>query len=333
MNILVETIDIIVPIYNMEDRLEQCLQSLLKQKVTSLFTYRILLVNDGSTDDTQVICTNYANKYPEKILSFIKSNGGVSSARNFGLQKANADYITFVDPDDYVLPTYLLNLFTTLKKTGADISSSCFKETWNNDRNQSLSETKLKNLQILSAKEALRKLFYQDGLEFAVWGKLIKRALFFNVSFPEGKRYEDVPVTYNLISKCTKVAVIENKDYVYWQREDGMLNSKFNLSKLDVVPVMDNLYETVLRDYPQLKSAVACRYFAGMSNVYFQIPNDVKQKAKIWNAMKSKRKLALLDRNASKKVRLGALSMYMGRHLMEYLYIKTQKRGKLLHKK
>ena len=326
---MLESIDIIVPIYNMEDRLERCIKSLIRQVSDNYFNYKILLINDGSTDKTQDICNLYSAKYPSKIETFTKKNGGVSSARNFGLTKATSDYISFVDPDDYVLPMYLLNLYKALKETGADISSSWFQEVWNEDSVESTTGS-LEGLQEFSSIEALRKLFYQDGLEFAVWGKLIKRKLFSNILFPNGKRYEDISVTYKLISKCDKVAVIKNKDYIYYQREDGMLNSKFNVTKLDIISEMNSLYDSVISTYPELKSAVSCRYFAGLSNVYFQIPDRFSQKEDIWKYMKAKRNIAILDKNASKKVRFGALSMYFGKKTMNYLYKRTQKRGKLI---
>lgn len=313
----------------MESRLENCLTSLNQQVTDKLFEYKIILVDDGSSDKSGIICDSFCKKYPSRFVVFHKKNGGVSSARNYGLDRADGEYISFVDPDDYVSRYYLINLFKSLNYAKADISSCCFKEIWNEKNSITNSYSTLDDIQILSNKEALKKLFYQDELEFAVWGKLFKRNLFNKVCFPVGIRYEDVLVTYKLVEKSNKIVIIDNQDYYYWQRKNGMLNSKFNISKLDIISVMDNLYNLVLKNYPELKSAVSCRCFAGLSNVFFQIPKNIHERNVIWQNMKKVRNTVLLDRQASQKVRLGALCTYFGKGLMSFIYSNTQKRGKL----
>lgn len=313
----------------MDSRLENCLNSLRRQVTNNLFNYTIILIDDGSDDDSGIICDQFHKLDPKHFIVFHKENGGVSSARNYGLDRASGDYISFVDPDDYVSPYYLINLYKSLYSTKSDISSCYFREVWGTNKFWGKVSKKPKKSEVLSKKGALKKLFYQDKLEFAVWGKLFKRGLFKGVRFPLGVRYEDVPVTYKLIEKSKRVVLIENQDYYYWQRENGVLNSKFNSSKLDIIPAMNNLYDSVLLNYPELESAVSCRVFAGFSNVFFQIPKENNEKNIIWQKMISVRKVVLLDKRASKKVRLGALSTYFGKRLMSLIYSLTQKRGKI----
>lgn len=328
----VDKITVIVPVYNVAERLEICLRSLVNQKTNTQFTYSIILIDDGSKDDSGEICDEYSVQYPDIVSTFHKKNGGVSAARNFGIDHSFSQYIAFVDPDDYVNDCYLLNLYTALVKTNSDISSCWFKEKWNSTfRKESTKGNKnIDDLQVLDTESALKKLFYQKKLEFAVWGKLIKRELFDGVRFQVGRRYEDVLVTYRLISNCKRVAIISNEDYIYWQRKSGMLNSSFNSSKLDILPIMEKLYGLVQIEYPNLVHAVACRYFAGLSNVYFQVPQNNSYSSLLWNNMKKVRRMVLFDRNALMKVRLGALSTYFGKIVTKYLYKGTQKRGNAL---
>lgn len=325
-----DKISVIVPIYNMEERLAECLTTLISQKTYNKFKIEIILVDDGSTDSSPLICDYYKSKYTSLITVIHKKNKGVSEARNVGIQYASSDYIAFVDPDDYVTPYYLYNLFTSLKSTNSDISCCGFLETWTGKSINRSYKSSLNGLEILTSNEALTRLFYQKGLDFAVWGKLIKSKLFDNVLFPSGRRYEDVFVTYNLISNSKRVALFKNQDYIYWQRNDGMLNASFNKSKLDVIPAFNTLYNSVNRDHPELINAVTCRYFAGISNVYFQIPNEIKEKQILWKYMTSVRGKVLLDRNVPLKIKAGALCTFLGQKLMKKIYRKTQRRGKIL---
>lgn len=326
-----KTISLILPIYNVKDRLEICLRSLLVQKTSHKFDYKIILVDDGSNDGSARICDLYAQKHPMKIDVIHKENGGVSSARNCGVKYTDSDYIGFIDPDDYVNNHYLIDLFDALEKSNADLVSCGFYEKWDDIPPELTSKKKnisVQNIQILNTKDALKKLFYQDDLEFAVWGKLFKRSLFCDVQFPIDKRYEDVSVTYNLISKSNKIAIIKDKNYIYWQRKNGMLNSSFNKAKLDIIPVMDKLYASVLENYPSLRLAVSCRYFAGLCNVYFQTPPNINAKDTLWKKILQVRKSVLTNKEAPLRIRLGALSTYFGQKLINLIYVKTQKRGK-----
>lgn len=330
-----EKISLILPVYNVRNRLETCLQSLLIQRTNSKFDYNIILVDDGSDDGSARICDVYSKKYPIKISVVHKKNEGVSSARNYGIEHTDSEYIGFIDPDDYVNNHYLIDLFNALKKANADFASCGFYEKWDRELpaltcNQDY--VALEGFQILNTNDALRKLFYQDDLEFAVWGKLFRRELFRDVKFPVSKRFEDVPVTYNLISRSRKVAIIRNKNYIYWQRKNGMLNSNFNSDKLDIIPVMDSLYDSVLKNYPELKSAVSSRYFAGLCNVYFQTPSNIKAKSILWKKMLKVRRNVLLNKEAPLKTRLGALSTYFGQRLAKIAYRKTQNRGRKIKK-
>ena len=118
-----ELISIIIPVYNAEKYLRQCLDSIINQTYTN---FEVLLVNDGSTDSSGMICQEYVEN-DSRFRYFEKENGGASSARNLGLERSGGAYITFIDSDDWVTPEYLEVLYTTLKENDVDISISSFK--------------------------------------------------------------------------------------------------------------------------------------------------------------------------------------------------------------
>lgn len=312
------SIAVIIPVYNMKNRLRQCVESLIRQTIDN---YKIYLIDDGSTDGSGQICDELQSEFDSKVVVLHKVNGGVSDARNFGIVNSESDLITFVDPDDYVSKFYLENLYVALTSAEADITCCRFVEQPEYENLKIEEDTlDLKEIDKYSSDEALKILLYQRGIDFAVWGKLFRRELFENIKFPIGKRYEDVPVTLRLFAKSNCVVIYDSQDYIYWQRTEGMMNSSFNDTKLDIVEMMEDMLVFIKVERPQLIRAAKCRYFAGLSNVYFQIPKDHEAKKKIWRILKSIRKEVSCNKEASHKVRLGALLSYLGSQPMEVIY-------------
>lgn len=323
-----KNVSIIVPVYNVENRLKKCVDSLLSQTYKNII---IFLVDDGSTDNSGQICDKYATDF-SNIKVIHKSNGGQGEARNYALDIIKDGLVCFVDSDDYVTNTYVENLYTAMKSQHADMSMSWFKEIWDNDTQKYTSSTKIKQIKIYNNVQCLEKLFYQDGVDSAVWGKLIPIELFDNLRFPVGVKYEDIPVVYRLIDRCKNIAVIDNPDYYYWQRTNGMStqNSKFNESKLTEIQFMEDMNKYIENHHPELIRAAQCRLFSATCNLYFQIPKSSPYKHKSWQLIQSLRKDVLLNHKARKKARIGALLSYCGSGFMTTVYKNSQKRGKNL---
>ena len=153
--------------------------------------------------------------------------------------------------------------------------------------------------------------------------------MFKGIEFPVGKRYEDVPVTLQLFAKSKNVVIYDLKDYIYWQRNAGMMNSSFSDTKLDIIEMMDEMMSFIKTERPSVIKAASCRYFAGLSNVYFQIPKSHIAKRIVWQKMKSVRKTILIDDKASKKVKIGVLLSYLGSWPMEMVYSSLKKKSGL----
>lgn len=208
-------ISVIVPVYNVEKYIDKCLNSLVNQTYKNL---EIIVVNDGTKDNSQDIIDDYKNKY-ENIKSFIKPNGGISDARNYGIKRATGQYIAFVDSDDYIESTMYEKLYNGIKD--ADISV-CDTYIVKNSEKTIINPGLNKKLQ---TKKELKK--YMLNLYPTLWNKLYKKELFNDIEFKRGIWFEDVELLYRLHPKIRKINYINEPLYYYVQRE-GSITSKVN---------------------------------------------------------------------------------------------------------
>lgn len=232
-----DIVSIIVPVYKVENEIDRCIQSILNQTYTSI---EIILVDDGSPDKCPQICDKYA-KQDKRIKVIHKENGGLSDARNVGLDMAKGEYIAFIDSDDWVEDSFIEQLLTNLISTNSDISICGY--TLVNENNQKRHYSARKDLEILENEEALRELFTQEKFGCMVWQKLYRKELFKDIRFPVNKLYEDVAVSLPLFIK-SKQCVISNKElYFYFQRNSSIVNSKFSNKKLDMLEYVQDMID------------------------------------------------------------------------------------------
>ena len=211
-----ELISIVVPIYNVENYLRMCLDSIQNQTYQN---FECLLINDGSPDNSADICREYLAK-DARFRYFEKENGGSSSARNFGIERSEGEYVTFVDSDDWLEHDALQLLYDALKKENADISIgryNCYDES----RCQYLfyDSNPDDSLEVIEGKEIIDR----EGVEEMKTGnwtvaylKLIKRELLQDLPFPIGKMAEDTYWTWKVLLKASKVVYL--KRCIYWYR-------------------------------------------------------------------------------------------------------------------
>ncbi|HES9811864.1 TPA: glycosyltransferase family 2 protein, partial [Streptococcus pneumoniae] len=193
-----DLISVIVPVYNVEPFISSCLDSLSKQIYQN---FEVLLVNDGSTDNSGAICREYADR-DSRFHYFEKENAGVADARNFGIERSKGDYITFVDSDDWVTEEYLSILIETLKEQHSEIVVSTYS-TYNESDGLFYihvfdSDYYVKNYNSKLLMEELPLLERYDMSFLTSWGILFKRELFQEVQFPFGRVCEDIGTNYKL---------------------------------------------------------------------------------------------------------------------------------------
>ena len=212
-------ISVIVPIYNVEQYLENCINSILNQTYRNL---EVILVDDGSPDNCGKICDRYSDKDP-RIKVIHKLNGGLSDARNKGIDTAEGEYLTFVDSDDTILPEMIDKLYQRIVIDQSDLAFCGYQQV--NQKGDVLSEVYLED-NLLSGFDALRKSYEKNGVLYTIaCNKLIKRQLFQNIRFPVGKYNEDEFTLYRVIDRCRKISIVREALYVYYQRNDSIMGA------------------------------------------------------------------------------------------------------------
>ena len=220
-------VSIIVPIYKVEPYLRRCLDSIVNQTYTNL---EIILVDDGSPDTCPQICDEYAAK-DKRIVVIHKENGGLSDARNAGLEISKGEYISFVDSDDWVDEKYIEILLNSAIAENTDIAIGENIQTngfCNKPKNISTIKT-------YSSKEALYHLFSQNHIAFTIsCGKLYKKELFSNLHFPIGKYHEDEFTTYILFYRSKKIVYTNCILYYYFRHSNSITGSRHPWDVLEV---------------------------------------------------------------------------------------------------
>ena len=239
-------ISIIIPIYNVEKYLRRCIDSIVNQ------TYKnteIILVNDGSPDNCREICDEY-EEIDSRIKVIHKANGGLSSARNAGLDIASGEYIMFVDSDDWISEDTLEKLNKYVEK-GCDIINFKFSFAKEGSKNIIGLQSDLKESYECDLISYIDKLFMGE-LSFFIWNKLYKKDLFNDVRFPEGRNYEDLATIYKLYFKAKNIVVTDYTLYYYWLGNSNSITSNSTIKNMtDYLLSAKEIYE-VNKNYLQI---------------------------------------------------------------------------------
>lgn len=243
-------ISVIVPIYNVEKYIEYCLDSIISQTYSDL---EILLINDGSTDNSLKICESYQKK-DRRIKFFNQSNKGQSAARNLGLDKMTGDFVMFVDSDDWIHPQTIEILFNNLQKSGLSMVIGGVCSIHNLDPHDVKFSKVSFDFMTYNTREALIYSYTKTGC--AIWGRLYRKELFENLRFPVGRTSEDIAITVYIIEKCNFVALNSSKFYYYYSRPNSTCTSAFNIKKFDTFYVYKDLLEYVKCRHPFLVNII-----------------------------------------------------------------------------
>ena len=307
-----ELISIIVPVYNVEKYLNRCIDSLISQTYQNI---EIILVDDGSTDSSSEIVDGYLKK-DNRIKVFHKDNGGLSDARNKGIEISKGKYLSFVDSDDYVTNTYIETLYNTIIEYEADISICSYKVNY--ETGQILKKGKNKK-GVYSTEKALKNMLYHRDFDVSAWAKLYKKELFNGIIFPKGRLFEDAATTYKLMMKSKRISYNLKEEYYYIIRDKSITTNSFNLQKMDLIVSTKEMFDEVSLNYPRLKKAAKRRLVYAYLSTLSQLvqSNDQsskyeKQEQSIYNYIKKNGKSVLWDINAPIRDKVGILSLIFG---------------------
>lgn len=254
-----ELISIIIPVYNVGEYVTKCIVSVLNQ------TYRnieIILINDGSIDDSSKICEKYAS-LDNRIRLINKSNGGLSSARNAGLNVARGKYISFVDSDDYISPVMLEVLLSNLKSHNADISECGVHFT---SEISKVSDTIVINM--IDKETWLLNVIKKN--QYSVWRRLYKKELLENKEFKIGYIYEDVFFLYDILSGINRIVQSNQKLYFYFDEGHSIMRSAFSEKNIDVIVASKYQYDFVINSHfnQHIKVLVSEIYASDLINTF-----------------------------------------------------------------
>lgn len=258
-------IDVIIPVYNVEKYIDRCIMSVINQTYKDI---NIILIDDGATDQSGTICDKYAAKY-DNITVYHKENGGLSSARNYGIDKSTADYISFVDCDDYLNKKWYENLYQAIRKYDADMVSAgvtlVYDKTDTGADEDLLPPVKIEEV---DKAEMYRRMFAQDVVDVSVCTKLFKAKVFQNIRFPLGELYEDMQTIEAIVETCEKLVVAEDRGYFYYQRPGSIMYGAMDIRRMKLISCMEGLYDKMAKKYPKAVEAARARRVRCYIHVY-----------------------------------------------------------------
>lgn len=223
-----ELISVILPIYNVELYLKECIESVISQSYKNL---EIILVDDGSTDQSPYICDEYV-KIDSRIKVIHKENGGLSDARNVGIQASSGSYIALVDSDDLIAQSFIEELYEGCIKSNAMIAACAYSKFSNED--EIVCSNNQDNAQVISGRELIKQIYLGQAGEFGfvAWNKLYRRDLFDSIQYPFGRIYEDTFTTYKLFLNSNQIALLNKSLYFYRIRPESIMSTMVSLKKI-----------------------------------------------------------------------------------------------------
>lgn len=267
-----DLISIIIPVYNVEKYLRQCLESVINQTYKNL---EIILVDDGSKDASGGICDEYAEK-DGRIKVIHKENGGVSSARNVGLENVTGSYIAFIDSDDYVLPCFIERLYNIVKKHNVDLVD-CNYTTF--EDNVIVKELGNDVEKIINKKEMQMRIYTVKGIRTIVlWNKLYKKELFNDLNFPDGKINEDEALIHRIIGNMKgQAAILDTELYYYRQNNTSIMGKKFNVNRMDIIDALEDRlqYYNEINEY-ELYCMTLARYQNRLKDYFIMVKENIE---------------------------------------------------------
>jgi glycosyltransferase involved in cell wall biosynthesis len=258
-------ISIIVPVFNVEGFIHDCIESILDQTFKD---FELILVNDGSIDRSGDICDDYSKK-DQRIFVIHKENRGQSSARNRGIDVAKGDYIGFIDSDDWVHRDMYKILYTKAIEIEADITA-CNIIQYDKDATKHIYSNK-KDDCLFDRNSAMNELYLNERLTFSPCNKLYKRKLFKDIKFKEGYILEDMDFAYRIIHQANRIYYTGATLYNYRYNEKSTMRKTFSKKRLDEFEVRKNMYSFYQKNYPSLANELYAECFLTGLMLYINI--------------------------------------------------------------
>lgn len=315
-------ISVILPIFNIEEYLPKCMESLKKQTYQNI---EIVMVDDGSSENCAHLCDELAGK-DKRAIVYHKPNGGLSDARNYGIERANGDYITCIDPDDYVDYDYIEYLYSLVCKYDSKMSICQHRVRYDNG---SVKDYGADGDEAISTKKCLDRMLYHDVIDTSAWAKLYHKSLFEWIRYPKGKIFEDIGTTYALMLECDQIAVGYESKYNYIFHENSIVTGKFKPNKLDMLLMTDKMSVDVQNRFPDLSDAILRRRVYSRLSTLNQMLNTkecASEKKEIIKFIKSNRWKILKNKKAPKRDKIAICLLSVSYSLYRFCWLRYQAR-------
>ena len=313
-------VSVIVPIYNVELYLKECVDSILSQTYKNI---EIILVDDESPDSCGKMCDDYA-AIDGRIKVIHKKNGGLSDARNAGMKVATGDLITFVDSDDYISEDFVKSLFEAMSENNSDIAIANMKRTSRRNDKNTVTDWKASSFK---SEDALIRMLYGAPFGTSACGKLFKSSLFAGVEFPYGKFSEDLFTIYKTILKSKNVTYVGFDGYFYYYRDEGsIVVSGYKEKHLEALDAIDDIAKAV-KGKTRFDNALSTQYINVVYDIAARDPQLSEfQNKRIQRVLKAHRIRVLKDGNAPKRLRFfAAISLFGNRILLKVIVARNRK--------
>lgn len=316
-----ELVSLVVPVYNVEHYLDACMASILNQTYTNI---EIILVDDGSTDNSGIMCDKYS-KIDDRIKVVHKENGGLSDARNKGILHTNGNYIIFIDSDDVISTNFVEYLYTLLKENSGDIaicdSVHCYPDKEIVFENETINK-------VFSSEQAIIEMLYQKSFLVSAWGKIYRKEYFNDILFPYGMLFEDSAIMYKIFDKANKIVYGNAKLYGYMHREGSITTKKFSKRDCDIWIICQQMMNYMSNRSKKLQNAERAYHTSAAFRIYMNAPRNGEFDAELKcceKYIKENYNLVLHDSNIRKKMRIALLMYKFAKPAMFKIYKKVNR--------
>ena len=303
-------VSVVIPIYRIEAYMDKCISSVIQQTYQNL---EIILVDDGSPDKCPQKCDEYAKK-DARIKVIHKENGGLSDARNAGIDVFKGAYITFIDGDDYVTPTYVEYLFSLF-----DYSDNCNVTACNHfivRKGNATPNFDAKEVLVLNQREAFDSVLYHEKIDVTACGKLYKREVFKDLRYPKGRIYEDTYLFGSIIEKSSEIVCGPIAQYYYIQRDSSIVHTSFNETKLEFIDSVNVLVQKAETFDPSLHEACVRRKMHSYLSVLRYMDHcekkDIPTRNQLMQLVKDHSGEVLKNKRTPKRDKIGIVLLKLG---------------------
>lgn len=269
-----ELISVIVPVYNLESYIEDCLWTISKQTYDEI---EVIIVDDGSTDNSGLICEKIA-RLDNRITVFHKQHEGLSVARNYGIDRAKGKYLVFIDGDDQVDSSMIKHLYSLIKEESAQIGICDFVHCYDPSEITYINEGKRK---VYGSSEAVTEMLYQRTFLASVCAKIFQTELFQGVKFPKGFKFEDSAIMCRILESAEKIAYSDACLYAYIHREGTITTTPFSDGDFDVITISKSIKKYYRTAEASVRKAAYAYFINSCMRVYLNAPRKNRYQKRI----------------------------------------------------